>query len=51
MKDYIEEVLIEMDNLYKKYRENINLSLTRVQSEGIEIQDTDVDKETVNSFV
>lgn len=44
MKDYIEEVLIEMDNLYKKYRENINLSLTRVQSEGIEIQDTDVDK-------
>lgn len=44
MKDYIEEVLIKMDNIYKKYRENITSSLTKVQSEGAEIQDIDVDK-------
>ncbi|WP_347284182.1 hypothetical protein [Lactobacillus taiwanensis] len=44
MKDYIEEVLIGMDNLYKKYIENINSSLTKVQSEKIKIPDTEIDK-------
>lgn len=44
MKDYIEEVLIGMDNLYKKYRENINSSLTKIQSEKIKIPDTEIDK-------